>query len=121
MEKYLSELNKDQRKAVEYNSGPSIIIAGPGSGKTKVLTNKLAYLIKSGVNPFNILALTFTNKSAKEMKNRVKLILDSSASYNTWMGTFHSVFYKILRIEWSLDQIIIIIIIIKNNNRYKLI
>ena len=74
MEKYLSELNKDQRKAVEYNSGPSIIIAGPGSGKTKVLTNKLAYLIKSGVNPFNILALTFTNKSAKEMKNRVKLI-----------------------------------------------
>ena len=99
MEKYLSELNKDQRKAVEYNSGPSIIIAGPGSGKTKVLTNKLAYLIKSGVNPFNILALTFTNKSAKEMKNRVKLILDSSSSYNTWMGTFHSVFYKILRIE----------------------
>ena len=99
MEKHLSELNKDQIEAVKYNSGPSIIIAGPGSGKTRVLTNKLAYLIDSGVNPFNILALTFTNKSAKEMKNRVKDMLQSSISYNTWMGTFHSVFYKILRIE----------------------
>ena len=79
-------------------NGPMIVIAGAGSGKTRVLTYKIAYLITQGVDPFNILSLTFTNKAAKEMKERITKIVGDEAK-NLWMGTFHSVFAKILRIE----------------------
>lgn len=91
------ELNIEQRKAVEQIEGPCMIVAGAGSGKTRVLTYKIAYLIESGINPFDILALTFTNKAANEMKNRIHKL--AGAAENLWMGTFHSVFAKILRIE----------------------
>lgn len=94
----VNELNKEQRKAVEQIEGPCMIVAGAGSGKTRVLTYKIAYLIESGINPFEILALTFTNKAANEMKQRIHK-LAGAASQNLWMGTFHSVFAKILRIE----------------------
>ena len=96
---YLNELNEAQRKAVEHVSGPSMIIAGAGSGKTRVLTYRIAYLMQQGVDPFNILALTFTNKAAREMKERIAAIVGSSEAKNLWMGTFHSVFAKILRVE----------------------
>ena len=76
-----------------------IVIAGAGSGKTRVLTYKIAYLMSKGVDAFNILALTFTNKAAKEMKQRISSMLDDNESKNLWIGTFHSVFAKILRIE----------------------
>lgn len=93
-----SELNPEQRKAVEQIEGPCMIVAGAGSGKTRVLTYKIAFLIESGINPFEMLALTFTNKAANEMKQRIHKLVGSSAE-NIWMGTFHSVFAKILRIE----------------------
>ncbi len=96
---YLQELNNDQRKAVEQTEGSSMIIAGAGSGKTRVLTYKIAHLLKHGVNPFNILALTFTNKASKEMKERIDKIVGGNKSKSLWMGTFHSVFSRILRIE----------------------
>ena len=95
---YLNELNPEQRKAVELLDGPVMIIAGAGSGKTRVLTYRVAHLINSGVDPFNILALTFTNKAAKEMRSRIEAMVGSEAR-NIWMGTFHSVFARILRYE----------------------
>jgi DNA helicase-2/ATP-dependent DNA helicase PcrA len=95
---YLNELNDEQRKAVEKLDGPVMIIAGAGSGKTRVLTYRVAHLINSGLDPFNILALTFTNKAAKEMRSRIETMVGPEAR-NIWMGTFHSVFAKILRIE----------------------
>ncbi len=96
---YLDELNSVQRQAVECSEGPVMIIAGAGSGKTRVLTYRIAYLIKKGVDPFNILALTFTNKAAREMKERIARVVGVSESKNIWMGTFHSVFARILRSE----------------------
>lgn len=95
---YLNELNDEQRKAVEWLNGPVMIIAGAGSGKTRVLTYRVAHLINSGVDPFNILALTFTNKAAREMRSRIEAMVGPEAR-NIWMGTFHSVFAKILRFE----------------------
>ena len=92
------ELNTEQRKAVEQIEGPCVIVAGAGSGKTRVLTYKIAYLIESGISPFEILALTFTNKAANEMKNRIYTLAGENAA-NIWMGTFHSVFARILRVE----------------------
>lgn len=96
---YLDELNEVQRQAVVHIDGPTMVIAGAGSGKTRVLTYRIAHLIKNGIDPFNILALTFTNKAAREMKNRISKIVGESEGKNIWMGTFHSVFAKILRYE----------------------
>ena len=92
----LKDLNDAQKQAVVAMDGPMMVIAGAGSGKTRVLTYKVAYLISQGVDPFNILALTFTNKAAMEMKNRVAELVGSEAQ-NVWMGTFHSVFARLLR------------------------
>jgi DNA helicase-2/ATP-dependent DNA helicase PcrA len=95
---YLKLLNESQRKAVEQTDGPVMIIAGAGSGKTRVLTYRIAHLISKGVDPFNILILTFTNKAAKEMRHRIEKVVGGEAK-NIWMGTFHSVFARILRAE----------------------
>ena len=95
---YLEELNESQREAVLYNDGPSLVIAGAGSGKTRVLTYKIAYLMEQGYDPWNILALTFTNKAAREMKERIARQVGEKARY-LWMGTFHSIFSRILRME----------------------
>ena len=97
---YLEELNDGQRAAVLYNEGPSLVIAGAGSGKTRVLTYKIAYLLDQGYTPWSILALTFTNKAAREMKERISQFVGSQ-SYGLWMGTFHSIFSRILRTESS--------------------
>jgi DNA helicase-2/ATP-dependent DNA helicase PcrA len=91
-------LNSEQKKAVEQINGPVMIVAGAGSGKTKVLTYKIAYLLDQGVDPESILALTFTNKAANEMKQRIKKLVGNKAD-SIWMGTFHSIFARILRIE----------------------
>lgn len=99
MRNYLDELNGPQREAVTHINGPLMIIAGAGSGKTKVLTTRIAHLMASGVDAFNILALTFTNKAAKEMKERVEKTLGNSEARNLYIGTFHSVFARILRGE----------------------
>ena len=99
MEAYLSQLNEAQLAPTLQKDGPMIVIAGAGSGKTRVLTYRIAYLMHQGVDPFNILSLTFTNKAAREMKERISAIVGSSEAKNLWMGTFHSVFAKILRIE----------------------
>lgn len=99
MEKYLSQLNEAQLAPTLQIDGPMIIIAGAGSGKTRVLTYRIAYLMSKGVDSFNILALTFTNKAAKEMKGRIADIVGDGEAKNLWMGTFHSVFAKILRFE----------------------
>ncbi|PZD79692.1 ATP-dependent helicase [Mesonia sp. K7] len=99
MENFLNELNEAQRAPVEHKDGPLIVIAGAGSGKTRVLTYRIAYLMHQGVDPFHILALTFTNKAAREMKHRISKIVGQSEAKNLWMGTFHSIFAKILRIE----------------------
>src|SRR6187431_3722984 len=99
MRDYLSELNERQKEAVLHRDGPIMIIAGAGSGKTKVLTTRVAHLMANGVDAFNILALTFTNKAAKEMKERVEKILGNNEARNLYIGTFHSVFARILRTE----------------------
>jgi len=99
MSNFLTQLNEEQYKAVVHTNGPMMVIAGAGSGKTRVLTYKVAYLLEQGIDPFNILALTFTNKAAREMKDRVVELVGSTDARNVWMGTFHSVFAKILRIE----------------------
>lgn len=99
MEKLLEQLNPSQSEAVHNTEGPMLIIAGAGSGKTRVLTVKVAWLIKQGVDPFNILALTFTNKASREMKDRIQNLLGSTDAMSVWMGTFHSIFARILRIE----------------------
>ena len=99
MEKYLEQLNEAQLAPVLQKDGAMIVIAGAGSGKTRVLTFRIAYLMSQGVDPFNILALTFTNKAAREMKNRIAKIVGASEAKNLWMGTFHSIFAKILRFE----------------------
>lgn len=96
---YLDELNDAQREAVKNIEGPMMVIAGAGSGKTRVLTYRVAHLINAGVDPFNILALTFTNKAAREMKVRIGKIVGENEARNIWMGTFHSIFARILRIE----------------------
>ena len=99
MPDYIEELNEGQRNAVLYNDGPSLVIAGAGSGKTRVLTYKIAYLLENGYQPWNILALTFTNKAAREMKERIALQMGPERARHLWMGTFHSIFLRILHVE----------------------
>lgn len=99
MGNFLNELNESQRMAVEYCDGPSLVIAGAGSGKTRVLTYKIAYLIEKGMKPWEILALTFTNKAANEMKQRIGNLIGEEKARYIHMGTFHSIFSRILRIE----------------------
>ena len=96
---FLNELNESQRKAVEFTDGASLVIAGAGSGKTRVLTYKIAYLLKKGMQPSSILALTFTNKAAREMKERIAQMVGEKTARYLWMGTFHSIFSRILRSE----------------------
>lgn len=95
----LNDLNESQRKAVEYIDGPSLVIASAGSGKTRVLTYKIAYLLQQGVKPWNIMALTFTNKAAREMKERIGKLVGQDLAQHLYMGTFHSIFSRILRAE----------------------
>ena len=102
MEDYLSQLNDSQKLPTTHKNGPIMVIAGAGSGKTRVLTYRIAYLMESGVDPFSILSLTFTNKAAREMKSRISQIVGESKSKNLWMGTFHSIFARILRSESEL-------------------
>jgi len=99
MDNLLDDLNEQQKKAVIYNDGPSLIIAGAGSGKTRVLTYKIAHFIQQGIAPYHILSLTFTNKAAREMKERISRLVGERMSRYLWMGTFHSVFARILRVE----------------------
>lgn len=95
----LDKLNGPQLEAVTTIDGPVMVIAGAGSGKTRALTHRIAYMIQEGINPFSIMALTFTNKAAKEMKERIMQLVEPGAARNVWMGTFHSIFARILRIE----------------------
>ena len=95
----LNDLNEAQRAAVEYIDGPSLVIAGAGSGKTRVLTYKIAYLLNQGMKPWSIIALTFTNKAAREMKERIGRLVDDDLAQHLYMGTFHSIFSRILRAE----------------------
>ena len=97
--KYLEDLNQAQREATVQINGPMMVIAGAGSGKTKVLTYRIAHLIDNGIDAFNILALTFTNKAAQEMKSRIAGMVGDNEAKNIWMGTFHSLCAKILRIH----------------------
>ena len=97
MENYLDELNEQQRAAVEYLDGPQLVIAGAGSGKTRVLTYKIVHLLCNGYKPWEIMALTFTNKAAREMKERIGVLVDAGTASLLWMGTFHSIFSRILR------------------------
>ena len=99
MADFLKDLNETQRVAVEAMDGPVMVIAGAGSGKTRVLTYRVAYILNQGVDPFNVLTLTFTNKAAREMKERIHQLVGGSDAHNVWTGTFHSVFARILRIE----------------------
>jgi len=102
LEDYLSQLNDSQKLPTTHKNGPIMVIAGAGSGKTRVLTYRIAYLMERGVDPFSILSLTFTNKAAREMKSRISQIVGESKSKNLWMGTFHSIFARILRSESEL-------------------
>lgn len=95
----LNDLNEAQRAAVEYIDGPSLVIAGAGSGKTRVLTYKIAYLLSQGMKPWSIMALTFTNKAAREMKERIGKLVENDLAQHLYMGTFHSIFSRILRAE----------------------
>ena len=97
----IQELNKEQQKAVNHIDGPMLVLAGAGSGKTKVLTNRIANLIENGISPYNILAITFTNKAAKEMKDRVVRLIGKEA-YNIQISTFHSLGLKILKENYSM-------------------
>lgn len=99
MEKFLNELNDAQKAPVLHREGPLMVIAGAGSGKTRVLTYRIAHLMEQGIDPFNILALTFTNKAAREMKKRIAAIVGGSEAKNLWMGTFHSIFARLLRFD----------------------
>lgn len=99
MENFLNELNDAQKGPVLHKDGPLMVIAGAGSGKTRVLTYRIAHLMKQGVDPFNILALTFTNKAAREMKKRIAELVGASEAKNLWMGTFHSIFARLLRFD----------------------
>src|SRR3990167_6321827 len=99
MSNILKNLNKEQCEAVTTIDGPVLIIAGAGSGKTKALTHRIAYLIEQGISPENILALTFTNKAAGEMKNRVQKLLGEHKNVSVFLGTFHSFAARILRRE----------------------
>lgn len=94
---YLDLLNPQQRAAVEYKDGPSLVIAGAGSGKTRVLTYKIVNLLDNGFEPYRIMALTFTNKAAREMKERISALVGQKISSRLWMGTFHSIFLRLLR------------------------
>lgn len=102
MHDYLKELNTAQREAVENYSGASLVVAGAGSGKTRVLTYRIAHLLNNDVRPYAILALTFTNKAANSMKERIKNLIGSDVANHIWMGTFHSIFARILRIDGAL-------------------
>ncbi len=102
MKEILEDLNESQKQAVLYNDGPALVIAGAGSGKTRVLTYKIAYLLQQGYQPYNIIALTFTNKAAREMKERIARLVGGSAASRLWMGTFHSIFLRILRVHADL-------------------
>ena len=99
LDNLLASLNEEQRKATIHKEGPFMVIAGAGSGKTRVLTFRIAYLMEQGIDAFSILALTFTNKAAREMKNRIAQIVGESEAKNLWMGTFHSIFARVLRYE----------------------
>ena len=99
MEDYLNNLNKAQKEAVTQYEGPSLVIAGAGSGKTRVLTYRIAYILDQGIKPHNVLALTFTNKAASEMKERIAEMVGKDKARQLWMGTFHSIFARILRFE----------------------
>src|SRR5690606_17538483 len=99
MDSYLEGLNEQQLEAVKHVNGPLMIVAGAGSGKTKVLTTRIAHLMHEGVDPFNILALTVTNKAASEMKERNERLLGTATARNLYIGTFHSIFARILRAE----------------------
>lgn len=94
---YLDDLNEQQRAAVEYGDGPALVIAGAGSGKTRVLTYKIVHLLNQGLNPYRIMALTFTNKAAREMKERIAALIGDNEASRLWMGTFHSIFLRLLR------------------------
>ncbi len=96
---FLKDLNEVQQKAVQTTDGPVMVIAGAGSGKTRVLTYRVAYLLSKDISPFNVLALTFTNKAAREMRERIALLVDPSKAKSLWMGTFHSIFARLLRAE----------------------